>query len=368
VRLPSKLVLADWALALVLTALTLGTLFGESSGVGWDAVVVSVLTVAPIAVRQTAPVLATAIILIAIVVASLLRFGDLPSSGIGIIIAIFSVAMLRPRVVGLVMLAAALLAVTFLFSREPDSFVWSQFAQAMLTVVGAWVVGMTTQQWATRMQRVAARAERAVADERARIARELHDVVAHHMSVISLQAGVAEYVLDSDRAVAREAIGVVNRSGREALAEMRRLLDVLRADADETGLRPQPGVTDVADLVARVSSAGLPVTSCVTGTVRELQPGAGLCVFRVVQESLTNVLKHAGPARARVVLDYGEAWLLVTISDDGRGDGAPGRPDTAHGIRGMRERAALYGGELSAGQRRGGGFEVALRLPLEAVS
>lgn len=175
-------------------------------------------------------------------------------------------------------------------------------------------------------------------------------------------------MLDSDRPAAREAIGVVNRSGREALAEMRRLLNLLRADPDDTSLRPQPGVADVEDLLRRVGSAGLPAKCTVTGRVRELPPGVGLCVFRVVQESLTNVLKHAGPARATVDLHYDDDSIQVTVEDNGLGARNARPSDSAHGIRGMRERAELYSGRLSAGPRDGGGFAVSLTLPLERVS
>lgn len=366
----SKLVMVDWLLAVVLSGLTLATLFSQTpDDVGWTAAVVSVLTVAPIALRQSYPVWTMTVILAAVALIALLTRGDLPGSGIGIVVAMFTVGMLRLRVVSAVMFVASLAVLALVFLTTPGSFLWPQFVQSILTVLGAWVIGESTKLWAQRTQRLASRAERAVADERARLARELHDVVAHHISVISLQAGVAEYVLESDRLAAREAIGVVNRSGREALAEMRRLLNVLRADAgDDTSLRPQPGVGDVDELVRRVSSAGLPVDCSVRGRVRELPPGIGLCVFRVTQESLTNVLKHAGPARATVDLHYGDESIRVTVADDGVGTRGTTQAVSAHGVRGMRERAELYGGLLSAGPRDGGGFQVTLTLPLEQMS
>ena len=198
-----------------------------------------------------------------------------------------------------------------------------------------------------------------------RIARELHDIVAHHMSVISLQAGLAEFVLDADPPTARNAIATVSDASREAMLEMRRLLDVLRVGRDEeVDLQPQPGLAQVEELVARTRAAGLPVDLEITGNVRELPVGPDLCAYRAVQEALTNVLKHAGPARARVSVDYGERTLTVRISDDGAKTLVGTVPSAAHGIRGMRERAELYGGVLTAGSADGGGFAVLLRLPL----
>jgi signal transduction histidine kinase len=200
-----------------------------------------------------------------------------------------------------------------------------------------------------------------------RIARELHDIVAHHMSVISLQAGLAQYVLDTDLPTARKAITTVGDTSREALTEMRRLLDVLRVDQDDD-YRPQPGLAALDDLVERARSAGLPVDVVVTGDVRDLQPGPDLCAYRVAQESLTNVLKHAGPAKARIDVDYGEQTLVLKVTDDGVVDNRAAATHPSHGIRGMRERAELYGGVLTAGLLPEGGFGVVLRLPMAEVA
>jgi signal transduction histidine kinase len=217
------------------------------------------------------------------------------------------------------------------------------------------------------MERLAARAAEAVADERVRIARELHDIVAHHMSVVALQAGLARYVLDSDPATAKGAIGTAADAGRQALAEMRRLLAVLRVDQGAeaaSDYRPQPGLAELQELVDRTRKAGLRVDVVVTGRARPLPPGPDLCAYRVAQESLTNILKHAGPARARIEIDYGEDTFTLSVSDDGFSS-APRPPSPqSHGIRGMRERAELYGGVLTAGPREGRGFAVVLRLPI----
>ncbi|MBL7256136.1 sensor histidine kinase [Paractinoplanes lichenicola] len=353
--------LVDVLLAALFTGLTLATLYGWSTGPPSVALIVlAVLSVAPIALRQVAPVLTLAVIAAALGVAGLVGGEGFPSGGIGLLVAMFSVAMLRPRSVAALCLGAtvALLMVTWVAQR--DEMAWPQVMQSGLVLVGAWALGEATRRWSRRAELAAAEAARAVAEERVRIARELHDVVAHHMSVITLQAGLAEFVVDTDPPTAKAAMATVGDAGRDAMLEMRRLLDVLRIDHDdEADLRPQPGLELLPDLVARMRDAGLAIELAVTGESRPLPPGPDLCAYRTVQESLTNVLKHAGPdAQARVALDYGEDTLTMRISDDGVG----GSFQAGHGIRGMRERAALYGGVLSAGPAITG-FEVLLRLP-----
>jgi signal transduction histidine kinase len=212
------------------------------------------------------------------------------------------------------------------------------------------------------------RERRAVAEERARIARELHDVVAHSVSVMVVQAGAARKVLDRepDRTIA--ALEVVEGSGREALIEMRRLLGILREDGEDAARAPQPSLSRIGTLVERARTAGLPVELRVEGRAGPLAPGIDLTAFRVVQEALTNAIKHAGPARASVTVRWSEAALELEVSDNGAGprkaNGAgPAAPGAGHGLLGMRERVGLYGGELHAGRGRGGGFVVRARLP-----
>jgi signal transduction histidine kinase len=362
-----KPVLADVLLAAVLTGLTLNTLAGQTDG-PLSGVVVSlvVLTVAPVALRQHAPVLTTTVIVAAVGACALLGYGAPPSGGVGLIVAMLTVAMLRPRAVAAVMFALTLAAVMLIYLTDGVGIVWSQVVQSALVLVGAWVLGENTRRWNRRAERLAAEAARAVADERVRIARELHDIVAHHMSVISLQAGVAEYVADSDPPKAKKAIATVGEASREALLDMRRLLDVLRVDQDEEAdYRPHPGLAQLGELVDRTRGAGLPVELAVTGRVRALPPGVDLCAYRVVQESLTNVLKHAGPCDARVEVDYGDRVLSLKVRDDGAKIPPSDVSPASHGIRGMRERAELYGGVLTAGPAKDGGFDVTLRLPME---
>jgi signal transduction histidine kinase len=264
---------------------------------------------------------------------------------------------------------------------ETDSM-WTVLAQSVVWTGVVGLIGGRTRQLADRNRRlavVAARlrrdrkeqAWRAVTEERVRIARELHDVVAHHMSVISVHAGLAQYVGQSDPVTAGTALDTVLRTSGEALQEMRRMLSVLRIDADGvTGAaghetyRPAPGLDRIDELTDRLRAAGVAVEVVVVGTARPLGAGLDLCAYRVVQECLTNVLRHAGPASATVVLCYRPDRFVAQVSDDGRGTAEP--PDESrprHGLIGMRERAAIYGGTLVAGDRPQGGFEVTLTLP-----
>jgi signal transduction histidine kinase len=214
-----------------------------------------------------------------------------------------------------------------------------------------------------------AQARIATAAERARIARELHDVIAHNVSVMVVQADGASYALGTDPDRAREALAAISATGRQALAEMRRLLGVLRREEDDGGSEraPQPGIGELGELLDQARGAGLPVSFTVEGEPRPLPGGVALAAYRIVQESLTNTRKHAGPvASASVRLRYSPEAVVLTISDDGWGGlgGAALPGPTGHGLTGIRERVALYGGTVTAGPRPGGGFEVVATLPL----
>jgi signal transduction histidine kinase len=205
-------------------------------------------------------------------------------------------------------------------------------------------------------------AREAVVEERGRIARELHDAIAHNVSMMVVQAGAERRVLAAESQTTREVLQTIETIGRGALTEMRRLVGMLRSDtADE--LAPQPGLDDLPRLAAQVREAGLPVELHVEGEPRELPVGIELSAYRIVQEALTNALKHAGDARARVHVRYTPNSLELEIADDGAG--APARaPSGGHGLVGMRERVALYGGRLDAGRVPGGGFTVRVLLPI----
>lgn len=208
---------------------------------------------------------------------------------------------------------------------------------------------------------------RAVRAERQRIARELHDIVAHDMTVMTVQAAAARRVLPTDPARAAAALHAVEEAGHEALSEMRRLLGVLRPDATEAGRAPQPGLARLDDLVRQMREAGLDVAISTVGEARPLPAGIDLNAYRIIQESLTNALKHGGPqTSARVVLAYGDETLDIEVSDDGRGAAVAlgGNGQTGRGLVGMRERAALLHGILTAGPRPGGGYRVKTQIPL----
>ncbi|GAA4103340.1 sensor histidine kinase [Actinomadura miaoliensis] len=252
-------------------------------------------------------------------------------------------------------------------------------------LVGVWVLGRNLrvrrayyaelEDRAARLERVRGNDARAArVEERSRIARELHDVVAHHVSVMTVQAGAARRILDRDPGSAREAMTTIEEVGRTALSEMRRIVGVLRTerDGEQEGreLVPQPGLGDLGELLDNVRETGLSVQLWIEGEARTLSPGVDVAAFRLIQEALTNTLKHAGAqARAWVRLYYTDEDLTVEIEDDGRGTAtimADNRDEPGHGLVGMYERVALYGGELRIGPRVGGGFGVRARFPLKA--
>jgi signal transduction histidine kinase len=206
--------------------------------------------------------------------------------------------------------------------------------------------------------------EAAVAKERARIARELHDVVAHGVSVIVVQAQGGARMVRTEPGEAEDAFAAIERTGRQALEEMRRLLGMLRAADEAAVLAPNPGVERIGDLIDDVRSAGLPVELQVEGAPAALPPGVDVSAYRIVQEALTNALKHAGPAHAQVRMHYLSGAVELEISDDGTG-ASTSTHRGGHGLIGMRERVAFYGGQLDAGARPSGGYRIRARLPFE---
>jgi signal transduction histidine kinase len=276
----------------------------------------------------------------------------------------------------LVGLAAVLVCTAWAVVRFPDSqlgdFLW---IGSFLTA--AWLTGFAVRHQAEQTQRLRdlaaqlkaeqdRRAEEAVRDERSRIARELHDVVAHHVSVMTVQAGAVRRLLTPEQEREREALVSVEETGRQALTEMRRLLGVLKDEAEQerpAPRAPQPGIATLDTLLGQVREAGLPVEMTLEGRPVELPPGVDLSAYRIVQEALTNALKYAGPARAWVVVRYRDDDVELEIANDGRTEAAQA-DGGGHGLVGMRERVAVYGGELESGPRPGGGFAVRARLPI----
>ncbi|MGC4765445.1 sensor histidine kinase [Micromonospora sp. DT46] len=345
------------------------------------ALVLTCLANIPLAARRRAPM--TVLLTCCTVVAWFLTLGYVPSLNLfGPLLAMYTVAATRPTRTALPG-AAATAGVTFYSGMVVEVYtLWTALAQALVATLVAWLFGAGARRLADRNRRLLAlaeelrrereaRARSAVLAERIRIARELHDVVAHHMSVISVQAGLARYVLATDPATVGAALDTITDSSHEALEEMRRMLALLRvSDADPRGegdgCDPAPGLGRLDELVERIRAAGVQVAVVVVGSPRPLPPGTDLCAYRVAQESLTNVLKHARGARANVTLDYGQPErLTIRVADDG--PGAPDGPAHGHGLAGMRERARLYGGSLHAGTAPGGGFTVTLSLPVGVV-
>ncbi|WP_369157233.1 sensor histidine kinase [Streptomyces sp. R02] len=306
-----------------------------------------------------------------------------------LLVIVYTVAAVGARWASRVALAAGLCAAPLAQVRwpSPHSSTFENVALSIILAVPfalAWVLGdsiRTRRAYFAQLEERAARLEKereaqakvAVAAERARIARELHDVVAHNVSVMVVQADGAAYVLDAAPDQAKKALETISGTGRQALAEMRRLLGVLRTgEHQEAGeYVPQPGLQQIEDLVEQCRESGLPVDFKVEGTPRELPRGVELTAYRIVQEALTNTRKHGGPnAGASVRLVYFDDGLGLLVEDDGKG--APhelyeegGFDGQGHGLIGMRERVGMVGGTLDAGPRPGGGFRISALLPLK---
>jgi signal transduction histidine kinase len=227
-----------------------------------------------------------------------------------------------------------------------------------------WLVG-TLRLRQLRVHELQRERERAVAEERARLARELHDLVSHNVGMMVVQAGAGDVLLDTEPARTREALRAIETGGREALLELRRLLGLLR-DGHEAELAPQPTLARLHELVDRVSNAGVDVELRVEGELQELDSAVDMYGYRIVQEALTNVLKHARATRVDVLVRKADTALEIEVADNGRGD--PGGRRDGHGLLGIGERVALLGGELTAGARDGGGFRVHARLPVAAAA
>jgi signal transduction histidine kinase len=300
--------------------------------------------------------------------------------GVAILVAVYTVAAYADRWVPLVGLAVAEVgsaAVQLTSGRFQAPTVVSN----ALVIGAAWLVGhfvgvrrayiRQLEERTAELERAREElARRAVVEERLRLARELHDVVAHAMSVIAVQSGVGAHVAESRPEEVGKALAAIEATSRAALTELRRLLGVLRQEDEPQGdLAPVPGLADLDGLLAEVAKAGLAVRLQVEGRPAHLPAGVDLSAYRIVQEALTNVVKHAGPARAQVAIRYRDHEVRVEVTDDGRGAAAPtgdGRARVGHGLIGMRERVSVFGGDLEVGPRPGGGFRVAARLPFAA--
>ena len=334
----------------------------------------------PVAVRRIRPELALPISGIGIGVYSALGY-QVTVSWLGVLICLYSIAAHSSRPIALNGLGWTMVGMAFSLIGSPASLTLEELFGNYVIFVTAWVLGdrvRTGRAYTAELEARAAllerqqedSARRAVMLERNRIARELHDIIAHSVSVMVVQAGAARRVVATDPGRTRTSLEEIESTGREALSEMRRLLGIMRSpEEDEVALAPVPGIAGLEVLVDNARSAGLAVDIEVHGEVRSLPPGVDLSAYRIVQEALTNALKHGGPSSACVRMLYGPDTLEIEVTDDGRG-ALPALSQTAtegHGLLGMRERAAAFGGALKAGPRRGGGFEVKATLSLDAT-
>ena len=353
----------------------------------WNEALQLAAPIAPIAIRRKwlwgAVGLSIAIIATAVVTDQWMLAGD---AGIGFFVLTYTAAAHRdfPRAIAAAVIMWTAVHLTVYFVSAADADPATRIALILLnSALAATVfwVGFVMRNRRMKLEELSDRARiaeetrealaaQAVSDEQRRIARELHDVVAHHISVIGVMSEGAKRVLRTDPDAAEEALTTVNQTARTALREMRDILTVLRRGQEETGnaeLEPQPTVDSLRALVAQTKDAGLPVRYSVRGEEYPLPTGVSLAVYRIVQEALTNTIKHAGPkAKAGVVVDYGEDEFRVSIGDSGRGAPVVTGFSGGHGLIGMRERATLYGGSLQVGPQPGGGYLVEARFPKNA--
>lgn len=335
----------------------------------------------PLAWRRRAPVAATTVVMGGVVTQFAIQDDALGTSLVAAWFVVWSAARHSERPRAGASLAIALAGFWTAAALPPTAgltYILGDAVWATSVTLVVWGLGralrsrrLLTLTLAERADRLESeqeeRAQLAVADERGRIARELHDIVAHNVSTMVVQAGAGKRVLERDPARAREAFASIESSGRQALAEMRRLLGILRTDRDGLGLAPQPGLERLDALIDQVRQAGLPVELTVVGKLQILPSGIDVSAYRILQEGLTNAIKHAGPAHAEVVVRYGDRQLDLAILDDGRGvdESADNGDRQGHGLVGMQERVNLYGGTLETGSRMGGGYAVRASLPVE---
>jgi signal transduction histidine kinase len=308
---------------------------------------------------------------------------QLMPGNVGLLVALYAISVYGDVRLSRIALGIGGLGVLMATSRYWANSDWKQQVTMMVAlgalVFGVWAFGerrRTRGLYVAQLEERAAQLERdrdreaklAVGNERTRIAREIHDVVAHGLSIMIVQADGGLYAADQAPEQAKKALATIGDTGRASLTEMRKMLGLLKQEEqrelDPNQPRPQPGVSSLPELIDNVRDAGLTVDYQVTGEPRDLLALLGLTAYRIVQEGLTNTLKHAGPgAHASVGLDFGREMLTVVVTDDGRGAGVAPSSDPGHGLVGMRQRASISGGTVSAGPKAGGGYEVIARLP-----
>jgi signal transduction histidine kinase len=367
------LILVGVGVGLTEVVLTQDDLDGPQGPLWFDILAILAITL-PLLFRRRFPFYAPLAVGAALALSSFVDGRLVPN---GLITVLFGIAafvllgMLRDRNQALAGLAFGIGVVAIVAHNDPKGGV-GNFVFVSIVFSIAWAIGRLVSRQFHQAEEARERAEQAerereerarlaVSDERARIARELHDVVGHSVSVMTVQASAARRLLRPQQEKEREALLVVEKTGREAMAEMRRMVGVLRRPEEAPALAPQPSLEQIEKLVEHTREAGLPVELKIEGEPVELPAGIDLTAYRLVQEGLTNAMKHAQAQRAEVVIRYGEDDVEVSVTDDGLGggDGDGG----GHGLVGMRERVSVYGGELEAGPRAGGGFRLRARLP-----
>ncbi len=343
-------------------------------------VLLVLLMTLPLALRRVYPTPVFFIILSAWVADRVLDYPETPAA-IAVAIAFYTIGAELSRRKSLRIGGGAalfILGFTFVGVLTLESVGGASLITTVISTVTPLLLGREVHERRRRVEELRERAERAerdreedarraVTDERTRIAREIHDVVAHQMTVITLQAEGARRVADGSDPRVIDALETISDAGRSALSEMRGMVGLLRGPEYESETAPIPNLGDVEELVETVRAAGLPVDLEIEGEVRPLAEGTEMSAYRIVQESLTNSVRHGGPGvSAKVTIDYGEDHLDVRILDDGRGASADSGRGVGHGIIGMRERIAVLGGEFGAGPHSGGGYEVRARIPVES--
>jgi signal transduction histidine kinase len=347
---------------------------GPTGPLWFDLLAILAITL-PLFVRRRFPFGAPVTVGLAVAAASFVDGRIIPNGLVTILVSISAFVLmgtLRDRMQAVAGLAVGLGVTAIVAHNDPEGSI-GNFVFTSLVFSVAWTIGFALSRKfheADEARERAARAERereerarlAVSDERARIARELHDVVGHSVSVMTVQASAARRLLRPHQEKEREALLVVEQTGREALAEMRRMVGVLRRPEEAPALAPQPSLQHLDKLVQQAREAGLPVELRIEGTPEQLPTGVDLTAYRLVQEGLTNALKHARAHQAEVLVRYGDGHVELAVSDDGPGGGDGDKG--GHGLVGMRERVSVYGGEFEAGPRAGGGYRLRARLPV----
>lgn len=339
----------------------------------WFSLLLTTLAVAPVVARRVFPLPVLVLTLLGLLLLVATR-NTVGVATLGCTVALYTAVGAGPRRMMRIAVTVMVVAVIMGLALRPVDLSSGGALSTAALFVCAGVLGLGVRNRRERFEADAAanreRAARKSADERVRITRDLHDIIGHAMSVMVVQAGVAERLIDSDPDEARAAVARIGTTGRTSLAEMRQVLQAMRSDqgpAASLPREPVPGLADVPALIHQVQeAAGFPVTLTVTGPPRPLPDGVGLAAYRIIQEALTNCLKHAVASRAAVVLTYSGDELRLDIDDDGR---PPVTVDAVagHGLTGMRERVATYGGRLTTGTGGHGGFHVEAHLPVPAL-